>query len=207
MKEAEKRMNFENNYFILENAVTDRFCDHVLEYGKHLKEQIGTTWGYDPNNMTSNQKKNLEKSRKSKVIWMRDKWMYREIHPIIHQVNFQAGWNFEWSITEDFQFTKYEGTQKQHYGWHTDSGTKTQTADGLIRKISASLILVDDSEYEGGNFEICLPNPKGNEIVNINLKRKGTMIFFPSFVWHRVVPVTKGTRYSLVCWNKGNFFK
>mgnify|MGYP003634804269 CR=1 FL=1 len=41
MKEAEKRMNFENNYFILENAVTDRFCDHVLEYGKHLKEQIG----------------------------------------------------------------------------------------------------------------------------------------------------------------------
>ena len=46
------------------------------------------------------------------------------------------------------------------YGWHTDSGTKMQTADGLIRKISASLILVDDDEYEGGNFEICLPNPK-----------------------------------------------
>jgi len=205
MKGTEKRMNLKNNYFILENAVTDRFCDHVFEYGKYLKEQIGTTWGYEPHNLTEQDKKKLEKTRKSKVTWMEDNWLYREIQPVVHQVNVQAGWNFEWSITEPFQFTKYEGTQKQHYDWHTDSGEVD--SGNLTRKISASLMLVNDDYYEGGEFEICLPNPKKNKIVNIKLKQKGTMIFFPSFVWHRVVPVTKGTRYSLVCWNKGKTFK
>jgi|TARA_R100000988_G_C3985000_1_gene159159 PKHD-type hydroxylase len=205
MKETEKRMNLRNNYFILENAVTDRFCDHVIEYGKYLKEQVATTWGYDTNNLSDYDKKKLEKTRKSKVTWMSDNWMYREIQPIIHQVNAQAGWNFQWSMTESFQFTKYEGTQKQHYDWHTDSGDADE--NGLIRKISASLILANDDEYEGGDFQICIPNPKENKTINIKLKQKGTMIFFPSFVWHRVVPVTKGTRYSLVCWSAGNLFK
>ena len=36
---------------------------------------------------------------------------------------------------------------------------------------------------------------------------KGSIIVFPSFVWHRVKPVTKGTRYSLVMWNLGYPFK
>tara|TARA_S200002703_G_scaffold159432_1_gene172888 strand:- start:1890 stop:2513 length:624 start_codon:yes stop_codon:yes gene_type:complete len=207
MNETEKRMNLDNNYFILESAVTDRFCDHVLEYGKHLKEQTATTWGVDLNNMTPDQINKFEKLRKSKITWMNDNWMYKEIKPIIHQVNEQAGWNFQWSETEPFQFTKYEGTEKQHYDWHTDSGTKSQTTDGLIRKISASLILVDNNEYEGGNFEIFSPHPEESKVLSISLKQKGTMIFFPSFVYHRVKPVTSGTRYSLVCWNKGYLFK
>ena len=205
MKGAEKRMNLINNYFILEEAVTNRFCDHVIEYGKYLKEQVATTWGYNPNTLNDYDRQELEKTRKSKITWMSDNWMYREIQPLIHQVNAQAGWNFQWSMTESFQFTKYEGNQKQHYDWHTDSGDADD--NGLTRKISASLILANDDEYEGGDFQICIPNPNQNKIINIKLKQKGTMIFFPSFVWHRVVPVTKGTRYSLVCWSKGNLFK
>ena len=198
-------MNLKNNYFILEEAVTNRFCDHVIEYGKYLKEQVATTWGYNPDTLSDYDRKELEKTRKSKITWMSDNWMYREIQPVIHEVNALAGWNFQWSMTESFQFTKYEGNQKQHYDWHTDSGDADD--NGLTRKISASLILANDDEYEGGDFQICIPNPNQNKIINIKLKQKGTMIFFPSFVWHRVVPVTKGTRYSLVCWNKGNLFK
>lgn len=198
-------MNLKNNYFILEEAVTNRFCDHVIEYGKYLKEQVATTWGYNPDTLSDYDRKELEKTRKSKITWMSDNWMYREIQPVIHEVNALAGWNFQWSMTESFQFTKYEGNQKQHYDWHTDSGDADD--NGLTRKISASLILANDDEYEGGDFQICIPNPNQNKIINIKLKQKGTMIFFPSFVWHRVVPVTKGTRYSLVCWSKGNLFK
>lgn len=205
MKGTEKRMNLKNNYFILEEAVTNRFCDHVIEYGKYLKEQVATTWGYNPDTLSDYDRKELEKTRKSKITWMSDNWMYREIQPVIHEVNALAGWNFQWSMTESFQFTKYEGNQKQHYDWHTDSGDADD--NGLTRKISASLILANDDEYEGGDFQICIPNPNQNKIINIKLKQKGTMIFFPSFVWHRVVPVTKGTRYSLVCWSKGNLFK
>jgi PKHD-type hydroxylase len=196
-------MELRNNYFVLEDAVTQKFCAHVLEYGKRLKESIGVTYGYnDPNNLTPLQKKELEKLRKSKVVWMDEKWIYRELQPVIREVNTNAGWDFQWQITEPIQFTKYEGSKKQHYDWHTDSGTSPDP-DGLIRKISASLVLVDSDEYEGGDFQICVANPNQNKIINIQLKNKGTMIFFPSFVWHRVMPVTKGTRYSLVCWNKG----
>ena len=39
------------------------------------------------------------------------------------------------------------------------------------------------------------------------LRKKGTVIVFPSFVWHRVKPVLSGTRYSLVCWSLGQPWK
>ena len=199
-------MELINNFFVVEDAVTNRFCNHVLEYGNYLKEQIGTTAGFDEKTLTEYDKEQLEKTRKSKIIWMKDRWIYNEIQPVVHQVNRAAGWNYNWVLTEPVQFTKYEGSQKQHYDWHTDSGTDIDE-NGHIRKISASLMLVDDDKYEGGDFQVCIQKPNGNKIINIKLKSKGTMVFFPSYVWHRVIPVTKGIRYSLVCWNKGFPFK
>jgi PKHD-type hydroxylase len=193
-------MQIQNNYFIIENAVTNRFCDHVLQYGKILKENIATVAGVD-----EHEKEKLEKSRKSNVVWLDEKWIYREIQPLIREVNMAAKWNFKWTHTEVCQFTKYMGSKKQYYDWHTDSGIEPQPS-GLIRKISASLALVDKEEYQGGDFQICQPNPNGSKISTIQLVKKASMIFFPSFIWHRVTPVTEGTRYSLVCWNQGPKF-
>ena len=138
----------------------------VGEYGNYLKEQIGTTADFDEKNFTEYDKQQLEKTRKSKIIWMKDKWIYREIQPVVHQVNSAAGWNYDWELTEPLQYTKYEGSQKQHYDWHTDSGTNIDE-NGHIRKISASLMLVDDDKYEGGDFQVCIPKPNGNKIINI----------------------------------------
>ena len=68
-----------------------------------------------------------------------------------------------------------------------------------------SVALVNGTEYEGGDFEINDLSPKKNIIHNVkSLKKKGSVIVFPSFVWHRVTPVTKGTRYSLVSWHLGS---
>ena len=74
--------------------------------------------------------------------------------------------------------------------------------------------LTDKSEYEGGELEFDLrnyaPNNKNfiNHVKTTNkMTSKGSIIVFPSFVWHRVKPVTKGTRYSLVIWNLGYPFK
>jgi len=41
----------------------------------------------------------------------------------------------------------------------------------------------------------------------ISTELAGSVIIFPSFVWHRVKPVTKGIRHSLVCWNLGYPFR
>jgi PKHD-type hydroxylase len=99
------------------------------------------------------------------------------------------------------QIAKYEHTDLGEYQSHTDVFWLNND-DNYHRKLSCSIQLTDDTTYEGGNFEFTdLPNsqyPKAEDI-----KAQGTTLFFPSFVTHRVTPVTKGTRYSLVAWFEG----
>ena len=199
-------MELQNYYWCFQGALPHRICDDIVAYGKELKEETGVTFGYDPDNMTPNQQKELEQKRKSNVVWMDERWIYRELHPLVHEANVNAGWNYHWDWSEACQFTKYDGTKKQHYDWHTDAGTRVN-ANGKIRKLSMTVALVDGSEYEGGDFEINMSSPE-KEIIHVikQAKIKGSVTIFPSFVWHRVKPVTSGTRYSLVNWHQGRPF-
>ena len=197
-------MELNNYYWCFPSAIPERICDDIVAYGKALKEETGVTVGYDVNNMTPNQQKELEKKRNSNVVWMDSAWIYRELHPLVRIANADAGWNYHWNWSEACQFTKYDGSKKQHYDWHTDAGTRINE-NGKIRKLSMTVALVDGSEYEGGDFEIRMENPKDHEVHVIKAaKQKGSVTIFPSFVWHRVKPVTAGTRYSLVNWHQGN---
>jgi len=197
-------MELQNYYWCFQSALPHRICDDIVAYGKALKEETGVTFGFDPDNMTPNQQKQLEQKRKSNVVWMNPQWIYRELHPLVHAANANAGWNYHWDWSESCQFTKYDGTKKQHYDWHTDAGTRINK-NGKIRKLSMTVALVDGSEYEGGDFEINMSSPDKEEIHVIKqAKIKGSVTIFPSFVWHRVKPVTAGTRYSLVNWHQGN---
>ena len=65
--------------------------------------------------------KNIQKKRKSDIVWMNDLWIYKEIH-IVTRSKSKAGWNFEWDWSESCQFTKYG--VGQYYGWHCDSWDK-----------------------------------------------------------------------------------
>jgi PKHD-type hydroxylase len=74
--------------------------------------------------------------------------------------------------------------------------------------------LTDGSEYKGGELQFDFrnynPNLRDESEHLITVKEilpKGTVVVFPSFLWHRVKPVTEGTRYSLVMWNLGEAFK
>ena len=85
---------------------------------------------------------------------------------------------------------------------------------GKIRKLSVTCQLTDGSEYEGGELEFDFrdydPNIRDESKHLIKAKEvlpKGSIVVFPSHVWHRVKPVKKGTRYSLVLWNLGYPFK
>jgi PKHD-type hydroxylase len=197
-----------NNYWwTFKGALPKRICDDILEYGKSLKDEKAKTWGYRGKELTPSIEKKLDKTRNSNVVWMDSRWIYREIQPYVEIANRNAGWNYHWDWSESCQFTKYEGSKKQHYNWHTDSG-KDIGPNGKIRKLSMIVALVDGDEYEGGDFEINLSNPEREDnIVFIqDAKVKGTIVVFPSFVWHRITPVTSGTRYSLVNWHQGRPF-
>ena len=199
-------MQLEYYYWCFKGAIPSRICDDIVSYGNELKQQTGVTMGYNPDDMTPNQQKELERKRSSNIVWMDPTWIYRELHPLVHEANKNAGWNYHWDWSEQCQFTKYDGSKKQHYDWHTDSSNRTNE-NGKIRKLSMTVALVDGSEYEGGDFEINLNTPEKEEIHVIKqAKSKGSVTIFPSFVWHRVKPVTSGTRYSLVNWHQGRPF-
>jgi len=207
-------MNLENYWYVFQGAIPPRICDDIIAYGEQQAEQTALTGDFN-GKLPTDQKdvSKLYKTRNSSIVWMNDEWIYREIRPYINQANQDAGWNFDWHHSESCQFTKYRETQ--HYTWHQDSWHKPYSkprdmTDGLVRKISVTVSLADGSEYEGGDLEFDLRNRGDSQSVIQTSKEarvKGSVIVFPSFVWHRVAPVTKGTRYSLVIWNLGFPFK
>ena len=118
-----------------------------------------------------------------------------------------AGWNFNITDSEAYQFTKYD--KGQFYDWHTDA-FETPHRDGpwqgLIRKISITVSLSDPRDYEGGLLEFAFPRHEPDKCNYVKAREampRGSIIVFPSYTWHRVTPVTKGTRLSLVQWNLG----
>ena len=84
----------------------------------------------------------------------------------------------------------------------------------MVRKLSVTCQLTDGLEYKGGdlefdfrNYDPPLRNEKYHVIKTPKTLSKGSVVVFPSFLWHRVKPVTEGIRYSLVMWNLGYPFK
>ena len=207
-------MNLEYYYWYFQSVIPPKICDDIIEYGKSQQEQIALTGDYDPEKVSEDDIKDVSKKRKSNVVWMNDRWIYNEIQPYINLANKNAGWNFEWNYSESCQFTKYG--KEQFYDWHCDSWEKPYnrpddlSKHGKIRKLSVTVSLSDETEYEGGNFEFDFRNnDKGSNQPRLckEIRPKGSVVVFPSFVWHRVKPVTSGTRYSLVIWNLGKPWK
>ena len=224
-------MNLKNYYYYFKSVLSPKLCDDIINYGKQHTAQMAITGGVneeDGNYKADGKLKkkvinNIQKKRKSDIVWMNDKWIYNEIQPLIHEANREAGWNFEWDHSESCQFTKYG--VGQYYGWHCDSWDEPYKRDkledgtypvdhGKIRKLSVTVSLNDPDEYDGGNLEFDFRNQidwernKKKAIKSCTeIRPRGSIIVFPSFVWHRVAPVTRGTRYSLVIWNLGQPFK
>ena len=210
-------MNLKYYYWLWKNAIPGRLCDDIIQYGLRNKKEQGITedqgrGGRDfrRNPLNIKEIKRLKKTRDSDVVWMTDNWIYKEIRPYVYNANVSAGWNFEWDWSEPSQFTIY--TKGQHYGWHRDSWDEAYTIpvalQGKIRKLSMSIALSDQKEYSGGNLEFDFRAiSKNKPWVCKEINSKGSLVVFPSFVWHQVTPVTRGTRYSLVSWHTGDPFK
>lgn len=197
-------------YWYFKKALSDKICDEILAYGKSKTEQKAVI-GRDDKPKVS--QKDLSKIRKSNIVWLNDDWIYNEIHPFVRTANQNAGWNFQWDWSESCQFTKYG--KGQFYDWHRDSWEEPYNRPGTafhgkIRKLSMTILLNDPKEYTGGQLEFAQGvggKPVKDTIIKCKeANSKGSIIVFPSFIRHRVMPVTKGVRYSLVVWNIGNPF-
>jgi PKHD-type hydroxylase len=144
--------------------------------------------------------------RSSKVAWMHlnrdNEGLWDVISKVVAEVNSEF-FHFELSgLYEPIQLSVYTASEngQDHYTWHTDMSMADRN---VPRKLSMSLLLSDPLEFEGGEFEV-----KTDSDVPITLEQKrGRAWFFPSWALHRVTPVTKGVRRSLVLWVGGPPFK
>lgn len=127
--------------------------------------------------------------------------------------NMHSGWNYDLEFIEAIQLAHYyEG---DYYDWHIDSfSTPSIQTDHQYhpnkpynRKVSVTVFLNDPDEYEGGEFDLETTGPNAEERYDVMKLPKGSIVVFPSFMWHRVRPVTSGVRKSLVLWIQGPPFK
>lgn len=140
--------------------------------------------------------------RDSKTGWIsltpETEFLYEKLGYIARQLNGQF-FDFDiWGFSEDLQYTIYDSSNA-HYTWHVDHGGNVSRSP---RKLSLVLQLSDPQDYEGGDLEV-LTN---SEPLKIH-KQKGLVAAFPSYVLHRVTPVTRGVRKTIVVWLTGPRFK
>ena len=173
----------------------------INEYASTLKEEIALTGDSTGGGAVAD-------IRRSKVRWLPTRAEgTSKILPMLSALFTQANNNafgVDWHTLEEIQHTLYEAEDKGHYCVHHDVFFDAPVMKH--RKLSMTVQLSDSEDYEGGDFEFhssyapIAPDP-------VALRKKGTVLIFPSFFLHRVTPVTKGERKSLVAWADGPLWK
>ena len=186
------------DYWLWESVLSRKFCDSILSETNWNNLETGEiNYGKTDDGLVISK---IDKSiRNTNLVWQ------NPLSPIgciistyIHSANQQAGWNMSLNQLEMVQIGKYDVGGK--YDWHRDIEMHNFLQDENPRKLSCSILLNDTTEFKGGEFEF------KNEKLKIDFK-PGSIIVFPSYLEHRVTPVTEGTRYSAVSWMHGNKVK
>lgn len=177
------------NWQMWQGAIQADACEEIIQrYRKQVAIQA----------TTFNQHGNLGANslRKSNVRWVEDSKIREMLWWFAREANRSA---FGLDVTDvgAVQFTEYTEQYEGKYGWHHDIDWNNNAA--FDRKISVVLQLTDGEQYEGCEFTFDeVENPERNA-----LRKKGTVLCFPSYLRHSVSQITKGERFSLVAWFEG----
>jgi len=190
--------------FVVDQVLSPQECADIIELGKRTGKQ-------KDDNIINNNKLSVNKIiRSTELYFLNDQTLYEKLMPHVERLNQSTGWNYSISRVEPLQLGIYK--EGDHYDWHVDDdGTPYDNTagpfTGLVRKLSFSILLND--EFEGGEFVMVknMATHDTRDIPILALNKTGRMILFPSFTPHKVNPVTKGVRYSLVGWCCGEKWK
>ena len=132
--------------------------------------------------------------RVSSIRWIASPEIKKILWSYVRRANYNT-FDIEVDNKCEVQYTEYRASECGHYDWHQDvhwNGTAIED-----RKISVTVQLSDSDSYQGGDFEF-------DEIkTNADFRSKGTVLVFPSYLRHRILPVSLGVRQSLVAWFMG----
>lgn len=177
------------------------FAEYVYYQGLFLPHEIDRILNFWDDKKTveatiSDQNIKDESLRKSSVMFIDDidenKWIYNKLAGLAMNCNNERYWFDLLGFHQELQLTRY--SEGDFFDWHMDFGPGGISA----RKLSMTIQLSNPDEYEGGDLQFMI----NKEVVNAP-REKGTIIVFPSFILHRVTPITKGVRQSIVGWVSG----
>ena len=178
--------------FIVETTkpiFTPEQCKLIIEAGRSEPRQQGQVGGGATGTIDT-------KTRTSHISWIPFKKMldmYKDIEKLMQKTN-RNHFGFDgMTLTEPAQYTEYP--EGGFYDWHIDSDINC-AHEPPVRKISMTCLLSPESEFEGGDLEVMSEG-------KVAKLKQGQIVFFASFVRHRVKPVIKGNRKSLVMWFGG----
>jgi len=185
---------------LLANTINPLFspeqCQDIINMGHQQKSEeakVGST--------EKKHGKHDTKKRITTISWIPFKEM-PEMYQIIERSMKQANGNhfgYEgMQITEPAQFTEYP--KGGFYDWHMDAEVNCKN-EPPVRKISMTILLSNQSEFEGGDLEFMSEGNKPPQLL------QGQAIYFCSMIRHRVAKVKRGIRRSLVMWFGGPPFK
>jgi PKHD-type hydroxylase len=174
---------------------TDQECNTILDMLKDVYPDSASVGGTLENSK-------IARSIRSAKIYSLDidaenRWIYEKVASI---VSFANKYHFDYDvsgITHEIQLIEYSADDevRGHYDWHVDSGA----GEPATRKISLTAQLSDPKDYDGCELVI---NNHGTEVTGT--KERGSVHLFPSYMTHKVTPITRGTRYALVIWIHGS---
>ena len=141
--------------------------------------------------------------RRADLSWLDDipqaAWVLDRMMRLVAAAN-RDSFGFELTeFAESPQVARYGAEREGHFDWHSDIGAGVLAQK---RKLTVVVQLSDPATYEGGTLEL-----RPDAQVRQAPPDRGTAMIFPSFVLHRVTPVTRGTRWSLTLWSHGPAFR
>ncbi len=203
----EQEQNDPQQYYWFKNALSKEEVDRVIAAAEKLPIHRATTIGSDGQVTEANDPNGV---RSSMVKWIPQKdewdWLYNRMKELCLEAN-DTLWKFDLhSAPEQIQYTEYYDHENGHYDWHQDIGPGITPSR---RKISITIQLSDGDEYQGGDLQITSGGngPDGLMPSMTCPRGAGVGVLFPSYMMHRVSPVKRGTRKSLVLWVGGAHYK
>ena len=175
---------------------TPKQCQMIINAGKaepKQNAQVGSNINKEDGILDT-------KTRTSHISWIPFKKMpemYKDIEKIMKATNGNHFGFDGMTLTEYAQYTEYP--EGGFYDWHVDNDV-TMQHEPPVRKISMTCLLSPENEFEGGDLELMAQGKRAS-------LKQGHAIIFASFLQHRVAPVTRGVRQSLVMWFGGTPFK
>jgi PKHD-type hydroxylase len=178
---------------VLSAALAPEDCDAVIALARNVQlRDAGLVGGETRHGI-----------RRADIAWLDDlpeaSWVMDRMLGLAAQAN-RDGYGFDLTdFAESAQIARYGAERQGHFDWHSDIGKGPLAAR---RKLTMVVQLSDPADYSGGTLEL-----RPDSAVHQASSDRGTAIIFPSFVLHRVTPVTRGTRWSLTLWAHGPAFR